>query len=261
MHICLSLQTPTATLHDIQIWGESVPSARDKTTLSFLSMVDYEKIPLYLVSSGPHNVYTEQKDTEAYFHSSGITEDAELAVLAKSADTDADVYVVFYADHAQGTIRCFSIDFSVLERVRQLETEVPDTNMLYAPEKKGVVPKSNITIFDRVLESKNKKSVPKAVPKAPSSSLSGPQLAQAVSKVVLSGLRLRGLSSSSRSKVAIREIYKMTHQAAMFALRKYNYDFNGSSGTEITLTVIQDIVETLLKAFVDVDDPAPSIHP
>ncbi|GEQ72371.1 hypothetical protein JCM33374_g6058 [Metschnikowia sp. JCM 33374] len=90
------------------------------------------------------------------------------------------------------------------------------------------------------------------------------QISQAVNRVVLSGLRLRGLStnasSSANDKIAIREIYQMTKKAALFALRKYGYDFNRgiSNGDKeasqgVSLDDIQSIVESLLSTFVDVE--------
>lgn len=84
---------------------------------------------------------------------------------------------------------------------------------------------------------------------------------QAVNRMTLSGLRLRGLNPSSgltlsKDRVVIKELYHMTRKLALFALRKFNYGFNGATGQEVRLSDVQDVVERLLQAYADVEPPA-----
>lgn len=234
--------------------------------LTFVSYVNYEKIPWFLISLGPFNVYSLNEDTNLFFqhylYSASLSQ-PHTGILSKS--NEPHVYVVFFV-HKTG-VRCICIDFTTLERLatasRSFETG-KDDNIYYSSLPTG----SDTTIFDRVLENKSSKRNQYIAPRArnPSTTplsvalLSGDQVAQAVNRLTLSGLRLRGLNpssglASSKDRVAIRELYHMTRKLALFALRKYNYGFNGVSSKEVRLSDVQDVVERLLEAYVDVEQP------
>lgn len=259
MPSCVSLSTPDATYHDIQIWNDASAPPLSLPTLQYVCLVNHRKIPLYLVSSGAYNVYSTAPATEAYFLESAITHSETVAVLAKHTDAPSDAYVVFFADHSSLSVKCFCIDFSVLERVARLSGDTDrgsEVSIYYSNTERAPGAKSDIAVFDRVLESKSsRKSAPQPPRAPPPTLLAGPHLTQAINKVILSGLRLRGLSISARDKIAVREIYQMTRKAALFALRKYTYDFNSALPPDLTLDVVQDVVESLLRVFVDVEQP------
>lgn len=70
---------------------------------------------------------------------------------------------------------------------------------------------------------------------------------------------MRGLSqnlvTTHNDKIAVKEINQMTFKATQFALRKQNYSFNKKSEVKkpLRLNDLQDIVESLLQLFVDVE--------
>lgn len=86
------------------------------------------------------------------------------------------------------------------------------------------------------------------------------QINLAINKLILSGLRIRGLSTnlnhSINDKLTIKEIYNMTHKSALFSLRKFNYNFTGkgdNKGRAIGFGDLQDTVEKLLDLYVDTE--------
>lgn len=236
--------------------------------LEHVSLVDFEKIPWFLVSHGPFKVFSSDDDTSEFFKTNlaavAVTE-PHIGILSKSQDPQT--YVVFFFQDM--SIRCFCIDFSTLERLStassSFETDTVD-NVFYS----ALRPRSDTSVFDRVLESKssrrNQYVAPKTTPSDTTTQLSvtplnGDQIVQAVNRMTLSGLRLRGLNPSSgltlsKDRVVIKELYHMTRKLALFALRKFNYGFNGATGQEVRLSDVQDVVERLLQAYADVEPPA-----
>jgi hypothetical protein len=158
-----------------------------------------------------------------------------------------DTCLVFYFDTQ---IKCTIIDFSNLSLINRYIESGP-----VSPQKHVVDTK----IFDRVLLQKKSKSNPFLEPQKPTNEttrlLSKDQINQAVLKLILSGLRIRGLSTNLshmvNDKLTVKEIYQMTYKATLFSLRKYNYSFN-KSNHPITVDELQGIVEKLLEIFVDV---------
>lgn len=251
------VHTTVALIHGedeypIQIWHDSKSPFRH-LQLTQIAYINYKLVPLFLVSSGPYSVYSEVEATETYFRNTLVAaavNNTEIGLLAKFND---DLYAVFYTTR-EFSIKCFEINFGALEELRSLaKIDVPRS--VYHDKKV----RTDTTVFDRILENKlrNQYVVPRVPVPTPLSVqiLAGDQISQAVNKVTLSGLRLRGLttgSGSSNDKIAVRELYHMTKKSALFALRKYNYGFNGG-GKSIRLSDVQDVVERLLQAYVDVD--------
>lgn len=229
--------------------------------LSHVAYINRHKVPLYLVSKGPFDVYTSNKDTEAYFaHMLAMPSSVNpsLAQLARVAESPC--YYVFYC--VGNGLRCFEVDLDIPARVEALKGSVC-MDRLSSVYFSSLAPRSDTAVFDRVLQNKSKRNTYLA-PRAPArtplsvSVLSGDQISHAVNKLTLSGLRLRGLNpnalASSHQRTVVRELYQMTKKLAFFALRKFNYSFNGSRDCHIRLQDVQDVVERLLQAYVDVDD-------
>ncbi|OBA24340.1 hypothetical protein METBIDRAFT_228880, partial [Metschnikowia bicuspidata var. bicuspidata NRRL YB-4993] len=235
-----SLQTDRGLLADIQIWSDAATEQPNVDPhLDFVCVAYHERIPLFLVSNGPFDVYSEHVETENYFYESLVCLSEAVGILAKSLLEGTDTYFVFYLDQkALPRVRCYYIDFSVRQQVaefREKASKIGDQDVFFISKTLGSAGRSDTSVFDRVLGTKASKIPgPVSAPQPPVAGTlaltTSQQISQAVSRVVLSGLRLRGLStnpqSSANDKLAIREIYHMTNKAANFALRKYSYEFN-----------------------------------
>lgn len=252
------LTTPNGVYLDIQIWTKhAIPGLESCKQLQIISHVDYTKIPVFLVSNGPFHVYTDEKATQNYLKENLAIYEDKCGLLAKSESQN--FYTVLYTDSSL-SVWCFVIDFGILDQISKLPSN-PEKDVYYTGTNLTSAAKSDTTIFDRVLENKSLKTLAQTVPARPISMLtlnSHQQITQAVTKMVLSGLRLRGLSATvgtTNEKIAVREIYQMTKNAAIFSLRKYKYEFNDSKGQNVRMSDIQDVVERLLEVFIDVESP------
>lgn len=294
MHVwnTISIVTDYNKVDDIQIWSDTEGSSKLgvnalKSNASFrvISYVRYELIPIYLLISKPLWVYSNEEKTTEYFKKELVQFSVNydhIGLMIRN-ETDENLYLVLYVDSNSGgiQIKCLLIDFSVIEKINQaIESDnspINTSSFINLENSISITKSSNTSIFDKVLSDKGRK------PKSnlfimPSSShtqrsatqlsssvlTTNDQIAQAVNKVILSGLRIRGLNLNSTSlstneKIAIKEIYKMTYKSTMFSLRKFNYGFNqelqkSSKHGHVELNDIQDIVEKLLQVFVDIDD-------
>lgn len=267
-----SLRTEKEILTGIQIWSDvEITQPLTESRLSVVCAVNHQKIPVFLVSCGPFDVYTENHDSESYFYNHLVCENRGIGLLTKAGDENSEMYVVFYIDGLElPRVRCYYLDFSVVQQGDEFREVSGNEDVFFASRSRGNAWKSDTSVFDRVLELKTQRKTPNisTIPPILAVSLgltTSHQISQAINRVVLSGLRLRGLSTNSavsgNDKAAIREIYQMTKKAATFALRKYSYEFNGKStegraktdGRGVSLDEIQDIVESLLQTFVDVE--------
>ncbi|WPK25264.1 hypothetical protein PUMCH_002574 [Australozyma saopauloensis] len=262
--VALTLKTAQSDFRDIQICSpEDAPYLRAPAHLVFVALVNYKLIPLYLVSNGPYPVYSDDNDTEAFFIRSLVCQNMNVGLLAKCPELDGDLFVVFYVDELSSGIKCFCLDFSIIAQALEFREMTQDSeNTYYVSRTKWGSLRSDTSVFDRVLENKSSR---KSFTQSPSEAtthtsllLTTPaQISLAINKIILLGLRLRGLTasglSSAKDKIAIREIHQMTRKATLFAVRKFKYDFNaGETHHELLLSVLQDIVESLLQAFVDI---------
>lgn len=261
----VTLQTAQSDFSDIQIDSpDEAPYLRPSPTISFVSLINYRLVPLYLVSNGPYPVYSDNEATEAFFLRSLVQQHLNLGLLAKFSDLTGDAYIIFYVDEASMGIKCICLDFGVITQLGEFKPVSKDEDNVYFICRSRLAPyKSDTSVFDRVLENKStKKSAQTPTDEernsTPSLQLSTTaQISQAINKLILLGLRLRGLTvstlSSSKDKIAIREIHQMTKKASMFAVRKFHYDFNaGLRALDLLLSDLQDIVESLLQTFVDI---------
>lgn len=250
-----SLSTANSSYNDIEIWTETEGLPR---LLQYVTHINHQKVPIFLVSHGPFRVYSQNSMTEQYFGQNIACYQNYTGILAKS--TNEDVYAVFFGDQNL-EIWSYFVDFSIVDLFQLLAEK--DVNCYYTGVP-TVMSRSNTAIFDRVLENKvgntKKPTAPRQMPPLMLSTTH--QISQAVNKMVLSALRLRGLTTSGNSNemVAVREIYHMTRKAAMFSLRKYHYNFNGSKREDANIQMedIQDVVERLLEVFLDVESTTAS---
>lgn len=242
-----STEPASQILNDVQLWGND--NSTFSGLFSFVSYVNVSLIPLYLISGAPCRVYTTSTITTSFFQNHVAS-----CVGSGTMFVDSQTYLVFYSD-TEHNIWGFKIDFGLLEKLQQLSFN-PDT----------ITTESTHDVFERVLSDKRRKKQSNkfmlsntANPVTQLSTqhfTSNEQVSQAIGKLILSGLRLRGVTTNSPSpndRVAVREIYQMTLKAAIFAVRKFNYNFQPHGKVDLTLDHLQDIVEHLLQVFIDVD--------
>ncbi|KAI3405743.2 SLD7 [Candida oxycetoniae] len=255
------------SLGDIQFWSdnkEEIPSFKTDL-LTFVAYIRYDKIPVYLISSRPFSIFTNNTNTSNYFErklvQKSLINQIGLGLLAKKGATEGE-YSVFYYDDSQ--VKSFTINFNFLETVQEFIANKKYTLNSFITNDRQAPNEAILKSFDKALEKRlepNPFILNEKKKHSNSSVLSTPeQINTAVTKIISSGLRIRGLSVSSATsvneKLKIKEIYQMTQRATLFSLRKYN-DTNvkkpGSKRHPITLSELQEIVENLLHLFIDLE--------
>ncbi|CAK9435431.1 uncharacterized protein LODBEIA_P01580 [Lodderomyces beijingensis] len=272
-HFSAQVEDGGKVYDDVQFWSgvaEKVTPFAKK--LTFIAYVFYSRIPIYLISSPLFTVYTGESATEGYFESKLVgrresDSGQRLGLLTKiysegEEDDDDGVYVVFYHDK---DVRSFVLDFSLLEPFEKLTAGTSTTSNAFVVYTETAPSQTPSKIFDKVLQKKKLQEPAPSTADGEKQSVSRPlstpdQINRAVNKIILSGLRLRGLTlnqaASVNAKLKIKEIYQMTFKATLFSLRKYSTNI-GKNGElerrEIRITDLQETVEGLLHLFVDVE--------
>lgn len=256
--------------------------------------IDYKIVPPFLVLSLGLDIYSNSDDNESYFRDTLVKltlYSLKPIALAFLSVNDNKIHIVVYLHVDSLKLKCCIIDFNLLSalisipyinKTEFIEKDTPSSVSLTSVVATGAPSLPNTSIFDKVLSKRKQLQVQLQLAQnlfimspvqskttALSSQIltTNEQITQAISKLVLSGLRLRGLSGFisstsqvSNEKLAVREIYQMTQQCALFAVRKFNYGFNKQlhlqqlSPIPVRLNDIQDIVENLLLVFIDVEE-------
>lgn len=278
-------------LKDIQIWCEhsfSVNEWWSSLTFIMTDYIDYKSVPLIFILSKPLHVFSQDGETCKFFKeklADKAVDNPGLGMLFRNL-ANSDLYLAIYVQGSLNTesVRCLPLSLDLLGRIKELEkgerAVLGMGNVAVALDVLGSERPANTGVFDKVLSTKNRRqpsnlfTFPVPLKRSATqtqlssqSLTSKDQIEQTVSKVVSSGLRLRGLNMntmlSANDRIAIKEVFRMTHKSALFALRKYKYGFNGRDDATppIKLNDIQDIVEKLLQLYVDLDEQTPPQTP
>lgn len=259
-------------LNDVQLWSdEETPYRPNFTSCSSISWIKYTELPLYLMISLPITIYSNDSVTSDYFKKNLLEvplshNRRDLGIICKA---DTDTYLVFY--YHEEAVRMTVITFAKFNKLLPyFNTKLlPVTNTI-VDFSKPVRTRTSTVLIDKIIEKKKQRTNPFIAnplilvnnsAKVDNSLIltSKEQINNAINKIILSGLRMRGLSqtlvTSHNDKLAVKEIHQMAFKAAQFALRKHNYSFNKKPGARkpLRLNDLQDIVESLLQVFVDIE--------
>lgn len=176
--------------------------------------INHHRIPLSVVCHTNVAVYSTDSPTEAWFRQHVVVPTIKGTSVLVGFVHDSQVYVFYYRDG----IKMMVLDWGNLNP--QQDSVTKDTK-----------------VFDRVIDGRRRKT--KAADKVVEAK---PLLMEPlISKLVLSGLRIRGINGGSD---LAREVYQMTVKAAMLSVRKFN--------RKVLVPEMQEIVEKLLEIFIDV---------
>lgn len=273
----------------------SIPQDSVWRRIGYISM---HLIPLYLFCCKPFKVYSDLDSTIHYFKECVANVQAPYGLLF--AHPTSRQYVLFHPgvhSNSEG-ILASCIEFAAISKAITLFDSITVAGRLSSGKAKlsksvlmgdlskitpGSTSIQNTNVFDRVLEAKKQSGRPQNSVRPdsfsqlqPSPKLVTPkprrvnpdQINYIIGKLVLAGLRVRGISTNLthllNERLSIKELYQMTVRAATFALRKYASLLLPATTSKpelirkrqdpVPLEVLQDIVERLLEVFVDVDD-------
>ncbi|KAI5964795.1 SLD7 [Candida pseudojiufengensis] len=269
------------TIKDVQFWSiketddyiDDLSIKLNSTSLEFITHIECTKLPIYLINGHSFQIFTNDEESEFYFKHKILTipnsnKLLNYGILTKIKDKiDSDQYFVFYFNNDNNSIDCLIVDFSVINKLNELDhNNKIDNNSFITKKKNRTIP--NTQVFDKVLKQKQDNnpfllSNQNDIQQNSTSSLSiltnQEQINNAINKLIFSGLRIRGLSKNQTNSIneilKIKEIHQMTYKSAIFALKKYNYtnSNNKKNNLQIKFNDVQEIIENLLHLFVDVE--------
>ncbi|KAK6458014.1 uncharacterized protein RJT20DRAFT_125911 [Scheffersomyces xylosifermentans] len=282
----------------------AVFSKRSETSAYFKELL--VKNSLQSMKSNANAILFRQITQEVESQNAEKSQENESLKHQNTTPMHRDVYLIFYYDSSSKQVKVLLVDFSRLDKFTSIFEK--DHSTTTTDKSAFILLASSVrhdnrsTVFDKVLQRKKSRMSPFLAEAGPSTSSSSTlsaistsnsstklvsssilttqeQIHQAINKIILSGLRIRGLSTnlshSINDKLTIKEIYQMTHKATLFSLRKYSYQFISSSASSamkglkttskglsiknyihpVRLSDLQDTIEKLLELFVDVGDP------
>lgn len=272
------LSSPSTRLLDVQLWCSQTRPLKLKLSSSWRiqSYVQYSVLPLYLYQCSPLSVFSKNASTVAYFAENVASLDHGFGLLV----TDDKLYMVFYYDRDLKCVRalCIAFDSICAALVHfALSTVAVDTPELVSYMVGEPKRRENTAVFDRVLKSKLQIPVKFIASDQPPSTTNTArhlmvppdQINRILGRLVLAGLRVRGISTNLshllNDRLSIKELYQMTLRSATFALRKYANPLNGrvagsaqgkrrAVNDPLPLDTLQGIVERLLEVFVDAEE-------
>lgn len=251
MNSSIVLQDSDKVYEDVQLWYKHKIPVQYLESFFKISYVNYQKIPVFLLQSTIVDIYSNLDATEDYIKNILVkytNTHNNLGVLYRSS-IQQHIYIILFIQDFK--VKGFILDYSILDRLNShndnYDFQDNEHDLNYIIDLR--VRQSSVHAIEKVLEKKkrNKSTTPTAST-TNSSNLEHPN--NMVSKVILSGLRLRGMSNNSSTtpneKIKLKEIYQMTYKSTQFALRKF-------ANKEIKLADVQDIVEKLLQVFIDIE--------
>lgn len=265
-------ETSKNVLNDVQLWSDEETLKLPNVTSCFsLSWIRYTALPLHVITSLPITIYSNDSATSDYFKKNLLevplsNNKNEFGILCKA---DTDTYFVFYYD--KDAVKMITISFSDFNKLLPyFNTRSQSAINTLVDLSKPIRARTSTVLIDKIIEKKKQRLNPFIAnplilannpPKVDNSLIltSQEQINNAINRIILSGLRMRGLSqnlvTTHNDKIAVKEIHQMTFKATQFALRKQNYSFNKKSEVKkpLRLNDLQDIVESLLQLFVDVE--------
>ncbi|KAI5951538.1 SLD7 [Candida jiufengensis] len=277
------------TINDVQFWSkqsnynsdeyiDNLSNCLSSSSCEYFTYINYTKLPIYLINGHSFQIFTNDEDTESYFKQKVIVtpdsnKEQDYGILAKIKN-NSNKYLIFYFNKGDQTINCLILDLDTITKVQKLILDNDFDDNTFITTKKSTRNTPDTNIFDKVLKQKQKNNPFLRTtssfnsPNSNNLSLSilstQDQINNAINKLILSGLRIRGLSTnqakSVNEKLKIKEIHQMTYKAAIFSLRKYNNNLLDGTNKRLELEKpqikfndVQETIETLLHLFVDVE--------
>lgn len=223
-------------IRDVQFWQETATEESQQVqqlTGNFIQYVDLNKLPVWVLGNKALiTCFTTSSTTVAYF-TSKLRRGRRGIVVGTTGG-----FVILY--RKEDRVCCLRVDPGLKSAIdSQIETLEADAAAT------STTKDDNIDVI--LKQSQQRKSFSnKKILKNLQVSEKRLQFNETLSKLILGGLRLRGIPNS---QFGFQKLYKMTFNAAEFSHRKQLHAMTASGGTEIPFEELQSTVETLLELF------------
>ncbi|CAI4806143.1 CIC_collapsed_G0051230.mRNA.1.CDS.1 [Saccharomyces cerevisiae] len=236
LNFTLSGKQGSLVIRDIQLWSNRPTASKSTSELrgQFIQYVDLAKLPLWVRSTNmnTYRCYSTSATAQAYFKSK--LRNANRGIVIELFDkvdqrSQEPAYLIIFRENTE--LNCFQVDLTMKHefdgQVTKLKQDIGKTRASVSKEGRRSERKRkvyrNVHINDKRL-----------------------QFNETLSKLILGGLRLRGISNSITD---YQKLYKITFDAAEFTHRDELKRISMGSGEEVSFESLQETVETLLKLF------------
>lgn len=227
---------------DVQLWSQevslsSLPAGKSSETKQvegrLLQYVDMNKLPIWATADTSYYVvFTWSSSTMSYFASKLKNENRGIVIdLACNKGLNSDQLLVFY--RRAKTIQCVKLNSAAKKK---FDGQIASRTVQSTTSKEGSI--------DSIVQQSQRQNHFKAttIRKNVQTSEKKIHFNETLSKLILSGLRLRGIPNTQSG---FQKLYKMTFDAAEFAHREEVKH----PAVDLSFETLQETVEILLKLF------------
>ncbi|QHS76171.1 Sld7p [Saccharomyces paradoxus] len=243
----LSGKQGSLVIRDVQLWSnrpmasKSTPEWRGQ----FIQYVDLGKLPLWIRTKdmNTYRCYSTSATAQAYFKSK--LRNANRGIVIELADkidqrSREPAYLIIFRENTE--LNCFQVDLTMKH---EFDSQVSKMKQEIGKTRPSVSKEGSIDII--IQQSQQRKIGTKTkVYRNVQINDKRLQFNETLSKLILGGLRLRGIPNSTTE---FQKLYKVTFDAAEFTHRDELRRISMGSGEEVSFESLQETVEALLKLF------------
>ena len=211
----------------------------------FLQYVDLWSLPLWLQphsnekSDSMFNCYTMSKATMAYFSTKLKDQRRGIVIYFETHMEDDSGIWIFFKNDTGDQVRCYPLDLHLKKLIDDQINELSNDHSSISRRDSEIdeilnKTKKRITITNKEV-AKNLRINDKKL-----------QFNETLSKLILGGLRLRGIPNTQSS---FQRLYKMTFDASEFTYRDELKKMSKGLPADVTFESLQETVEILLRLF------------
>ncbi|CAI6770516.1 BFH_HP2_G0049120.mRNA.1.CDS.1 [Saccharomyces cerevisiae] len=247
LNFTLSGKQGSLVIRDIQLWSNRPTASKSTSELrgQFIQYVDLAKLPLWVRSTNmnTYRCYSTSATAQAYFKSK--LRNANRGIVIELSDkvdqrSQEPAYLIIFRENTE--LNCFQVDLTMKHefdgQVTKLKQEIGKTRA--SVSKEGSI--------DIIIQQSQQRKIGTKTNVYRNVHINDKRLQfnETLSKLILGGLRLRGISNSITD---YQKLYKITFDAAEFTHRDELKRISMGSGEEVSFESLQETVETLLKLF------------
>lgn len=225
-------------IRDVQLWREvenNQLQVKEKDLRGrFLCYIDLDQIPLWIsLCSAKSTCLTHSTTTTSYFTTKLRRQGRAIVIELAPCDCD---YLIIY--RCETKVECVEVNLSMKRKIDDAISKLEE-KMTQATKDHNI---------DAILKQSHQKHVldTKRITKSMQISEKRLQFNETLSKLILGGLRLRGVPNSQSG---FQKLYRMTFSAAEFTHRNELQQLTRTNALDITFEALQSTVETLLELF------------
>ncbi|CAI4064671.1 hypothetical protein SUVZ_08G1010 [Saccharomyces uvarum] len=247
LNFVLSGKQGDLVIRDVQLWGDQlvVSNPVPEWKGQFVQYVELGNLPLWVRSKdiSTYRCYSTSATTLAYFKTK--LKNASRGIVIELSDkvdqrSQEPAYVILFRENTE--LNCFQVDLTMKHefdsQISKLKQEIGKTRA--SVSKEGSI--------DIIIQQSQQRKIGTKTKVYRNVQINDKRLQfnETLSKLILGGLRLRGIPNSTTD---FQKLYKTTFDTAEYAHRDELKRISMGSGEDVPFESLQETVETLLRLF------------